>query len=426
MPSTLGLADPGVESHLSGMFGHPRPPYPEEVTESVRQRGLDKITRLASQVGDVTSLWEGTTEVLSDVVPFYWTPCFYTMDPASLLVTSHFHYGLAEFPAAWLEQEYDGEDVHTLVDVVLSDTGVSTLHGVTGGDPSGTRRWQQNMRLGGDQEMIARLRTRSGETWGAVGLYREPDRPLFDEADKAFLAALSPVLAAGVRRGLLLGEAADPEWPDAPGLIILDEHLCVESRSPGAEQWLEVLPDQRSNALPPAVTAVAAKALRSGEGPGGEVAIARVLSRQGAWMVLHGAPLVAAPARRVAVIIEPARPERILPLLMSAYGLTEREKDVVGLVLQGRSTAQIASALFVSQHTIQQHLKSIFDKVDVRSRRDLVARLFFTHYEPRFRDNERRTADGKPLRGGPAAPAMPDRQAGEQSPTGKHHPKEAR
>ncbi len=252
--------------------------------------------------------------------------------------------------------------------------------------------------------MIARLRTRS-QTWGAIGLYREPGRPMFDAADQAFMAALSPVLAAGVRRALLFGEATDPEWPDAPGLLILDENLEVESRSPGAEQWLEELPGGRPNALPPAVTAVAAMALHSDESPAGEVAMARVLSHHGAWMVLHGAPLVAAPARRVAVIIEPARPERILPLLMSAYGLTEREKEVVALVLQGRSTAQIATALFVSQHTVQQHLKSIFDKVHLHSRRDLVARLFFTHYEPRFRDNEQRTLAGKPIRGGPAPPA---------------------
>jgi hypothetical protein len=36
-------------------------------------------------------------------------------------------------------------------------------------------------------------------------------------------------------------------------------------------------------------------------------------------------------------------------------------------------------------------------------------RVFFAHYEPRFRDNEQRTATNRPLRGGPAAtrPAPP-------------------
>jgi hypothetical protein len=61
----------------------------------------------------------------------------------------------------------------------------------------------------------------------------------------------------------------------------------------------------------------------------------------------------------------------------------------------------IAEQLVVSQHTIQQHLKSIFDKTGVRSRSDLVAKVFFCHYEPRFRDNERRTLENRPVPGGP-------------------------
>lgn len=129
--------------------------------------------------------------------------------------------------------------------------------------------------------------------------------------------------------------------------------------------------------------------------------MARVLSRTGVWVVLQGACLVSTGSRRVAVIVEPAHPARIYPLLMSAYGLTERERDIIRLILQGGSTAQIAEALVVSPHTVQQHLKNIFDKTGVRSRRDLVAKVFFAHYEPRFRDNERRAIDHKPIRGGP-------------------------
>jgi DNA-binding CsgD family transcriptional regulator len=131
------------------------------------------------------------------------------------------------------------------------------------------------------------------------------------------------------------------------------------------------------------------------------VAVARVLSRSGTWVVLHGAALVADGARRVAVIVEPAHPARISPLLMSAYGLTQREQEVTRLVLQGASTAEIAERLVVSPHTVQQHLKRIFEKTGVRSRRDLVGKVFFTHYEPRVRDNEQRMLEDQPLGGGP-------------------------
>ena len=54
-------------------------------------------------------------------------------------------------------------------------------------------------------------------------------------------------------------------------------------------------------------------------------------------MVLHGIAMLAG-ARRVAVLVEPAHPAKISPLLMSAYGLTEREQQVSRLVLQGYSS----------------------------------------------------------------------------------------
>jgi DNA-binding CsgD family transcriptional regulator len=119
-------------------------------------------------------------------------------------------------------------------------------------------------------------------------------------------------------------------------------------------------------------------------------------------VVLHGSPLREGGERRVAVIVEAADPARIYPLLMEAYRLTPRERDVTRQVLQGASTAQIAAGLHLSAHTVQQHLKNIFDKTGVRSRRDLVGKVFFSHYEPRFRDNEQRVAAGRPVRGGPA------------------------
>jgi DNA-binding CsgD family transcriptional regulator len=230
---------------------------------------------------------------------------------------------------------------------------------------------------------------------------------MFDKTEIEFMRVVSPHLAAGAQRGLLVGEAREPEGPEAPGLVVLGENWSVESLTPGTERWLEELPGGNwasKGKLPPSVLAVAGRALRTAanESSPGDVAFARVLSEQGRWMVLHGASMVGSGARRVAVIIEPAHPAKISPLLMAAYQLTGREQEVTRLVLRGDSTTQIAEALCVSPHTVQQHLKIVFEKTGVRSRRDLVGKVFFTHYEPRLRDNEKRVMVDAPLRGGPA------------------------
>jgi DNA-binding CsgD family transcriptional regulator len=171
------------------------------------------------------------------------------------------------------------------------------------------------------------------------------------------------------------------------------------------------LPDAREGVghLPAAVLAVAAQGLRDGTvREGSTVAFARVLANDGTWLLLHGTPLDGDDQPRVAVIIEPAHPARIFPLLTSAYELTEREREVVELVLTGSATAEIAKALFVSPLTVQNHLKNVFEKTGVRSRRDLVGKIFFTHYEPRFRDNEQRVLRGEAVRGGPVVPRPED------------------
>jgi DNA-binding CsgD family transcriptional regulator len=87
------------------------------------------------------------------------------------------------------------------------------------------------------------------------------------------------------------------------------------------------------------------------------------------------------------VTIEPARAHDLAPLVADAYALTDRERAVTQLVAHGLATAAIAARLYISPWTVQDHLKSIFDKVGVSTRGELVARMFFEHYAPRLAED---------------------------------------
>jgi DNA-binding CsgD family transcriptional regulator len=351
------------------------------------------------------------------MVPHHLAPCWFTLDPQSLLITSHVDAVIPEIPHEWLTHEYYNDDVLKVADVARSKPGLATLHEVTNDNPQASPGWRQFVApYGGDQQLLLALRGRGGAPWGMLALYRNGDQPRFTDRERQFLVRIAASLGEGARRALLMGEALEPDQvhapdgegadPHGPGLVVLDDGWAVESLTPDAEHWLAEMPDsswRTTRTLPTAVLAVASRAMRSkiGMDSPGEVAVARARTASGRWLRLHGAPLVSAAGRRVAVIVEPADAADIAPLLMSMYELSEREQAVTRLVLQGESTDAIARQLWLSPHTVQQHLKSIFAKTGVQSRRDLVGKIFFTHYEPRVRDNEERAATGRPLRGGP-------------------------
>ena len=102
-----------------------------------------------------------------------------------------------------------------------------------------------------------------------------------------------------------------------------------------------------------------------------QAAIARLRSARQRLITLGARPLVEACDRELAATGVPAGPETILAL----PGLTPAEQAVARLVVTGHSNRQTAAELYVSVKTVEFHLSHIFDKLGIRSRKDLITRL---------------------------------------------------
>jgi len=232
------------------------------------------------------------------------------------------------------------------------------------------------------------------EQWGGITLIRERGGPDFDAREVTLLHRIVPHLSSGLKATVLAKQAsAQPEVEGAPGVLVLDDQGQVVQHTEAAERWLRDLTDLGAGWLEgeglPAPVWMVVGALRKALKPENDqdlngVPSVRVQTRSGRWLTFHVARTEPRPGRRdeTMVIIEPTRPQELAWLRVSAYGLSEREREVVDLVVQGASTKEISKTLYISEYTVQDHLSNAFDKVGVRGRHALIKRLFFDNLYP--------------------------------------------
>lgn len=351
------------------------------------ERGVAEIIRRCHAGLDTQTLLDELLRLLPRVIPFD-QALIATTDPGTLLYTGGV---LAERSHAtqlpgFLANEYLDEDVMKYADLAAGPQRVGILQRSTKGNPAVSPRYRKLLRpLGLGDELRAAF-VAGGSCWGVSCLARAHGSVGFSEHDARVMARLGPHVAEGIRKSLLLTEASSPSSEtDGPGVLVLGEDLSVIATTPAAERLLDEIQVERAarlRGLPASVVNVVA-ILRALDGSADRPSVqprVRVRSRSGQWLALHASYLGDEEAeRRIAVVIEPAQRGDLPVLILQAHGLTSKESEVARLLLLGSSTKDISAALHISEHTVQDHFKSIFAKVGVGNRRELVARILSDH-----------------------------------------------
>ena len=261
------------------------------------------------------------------------------------------------------------------------DGAVARLDEVTGARLERSLVWKSLMSRYGVTDVASTVfRNRLG-CWGFLDLWRINGAEPFNESEAGFLASIAKQVTEALRRAQAATfELASPSVPGVgPAVLILSPELDVQAQTTETEEYLRLLipSDQERQPIPAAAYNVGAQLLAVEAGVDQHDPWARVHLAGGVWLTLRAARL-GSPDRaansNIAVTIQRSSPQERLDLFSRACALSPREAELLGHLILGADTRLIAERMFVSENTVQDHLKSIFEKTATANRRTLMAR----------------------------------------------------
>jgi DNA-binding CsgD family transcriptional regulator len=258
---------------------------------------------------------------------------------------------------------------------------VARLHESTAGRMERSLVWNSLLRRYGVTDVASTVfRNRQG-CWGFLDLWRVNASEPFTESESGFLASIvKPVTEALQRSQADTFKLTARTVPRAgPAVLILSPDLGVMTQTAETDEYLRLLipPDQERQPIPAAAYNVGAQLLAAEAGVDQHPPWARVHLSDGVWLTLRAARLGAperADNRDIAVTIEKSSPTERLDLFSRACALSAREAELLRHLILGADTHLTAQRMFVSENTVQDHLKSIFAKTATSNRRTLMAR----------------------------------------------------
>ncbi|WP_132112464.1 helix-turn-helix transcriptional regulator [Actinocrispum wychmicini] len=323
-----------------------------ELVADVRDLARDKLP--------MPVLFAQLRDRLREVVGFD-AGCWHGADPVTGFVTSTVSDGLdlSRFEQA-VHIELWSDDPLTFERLRRSGRGADSVTRATHGRPERSVRYRELLtEMGYGDEMRLNFDAQGGR-WGAAALMRAPDRGPYRAEELRLVETFTRHVGMALRSCY---QPAGSQPETALAVTVLGPNGQVAAADQQAQALLAELGEHSG------LLTVAEQA----RGAGGAPAMARLRAPNGRWLMLHASLLQGGDEGRVAVVARPAAPAEVMPIALMTYGLTSREQEVARAVLRGNSTKEIAGLLTLTPVTVQDHLRSVFTKTGVRSRRELIA-----------------------------------------------------
>jgi DNA-binding CsgD family transcriptional regulator len=290
------------------------------------------------------------------------------------------------------------DDVNTFAGLAAKRVPVGILDHTTRGNPDSSPRYRDLLvPLDIPHELRAAFVIR-GRVWGAVHIARRASSGPFQPKDADALATITGAVGRGIRTSLRFDAARRINGLEPPGLVVLGPGDEVELITPPARELLaSIAPSYISYAdedMPAAVLSLAGFVRSASHAAQGGANVVTVPAED-SWVTLHASRPGSASDGRVAIVIERASAARSATLRLEAFGATAREREVATFLARGLSRAEIAESLVLSPHTVEDHTKSLYEKVGVASRQELVARVFLDEYLPEVAQSTPLTSRGR-------------------------------
>jgi DNA-binding NarL/FixJ family response regulator len=356
-----------------------------DMSASAVRRHRAAVIAAAERSTDATTMLVAASAALARVVPSAaggWS----VTDPAIILPTWPIYLENVDFNQGlgFWEREFSVDDRLLFRDLAVRDRPVGTLYVETSGLLNRSSRYRESISgLGFGDDLRAVLRV-SGTAWGLVELVRKAGEDPFSAAEVAFIASLVEPLGAVLRARVMNAAIRTVPIPQTPGVMVLDADGGLVSSNDAAQSWLREMPNEPDGpySLPSPIRAVLAYSHAVARGLQRGPARVRLRVRSGQWVVVDASTLHAADAAAAStvVVIASATSAEMASIMVSAYDLSQREQEVSRLLARGASTSGVAVELSLSVYTVRDHIKSLFAKVGVASRGELVARLFTGQY----------------------------------------------